>query len=574
MDFLIILLATFAVIALIKFLTGHQQPTTQELHLDGADSVLLITPQEVSQINLLASWRHGAPELAAQLGARLSGDAWQVAHMSLCSTLFQLGLEEESLQAFARLDKTQKQNALVLTLQELIDNGQSGKALALLQRLDADMSIPPLLKSNLLLAEGKIEEARLLIEQLAMETQLSDTQRIALAGLQQRCNLQDAAMSNLNRVRTILEDEDTSIEYWFSVLQVMADLHQYSTLMELAELSEEHKQHIARLLISVGQYEQAMTLLAQLPAPDADLLDHEEILDQLLASHQHALAQRLLELTTNNVHALLLQRYVNWHVARGETAKAQELLDVQGQRLSPITLHWLLLQLLEQHHDTQPTWASGLQSQAERLLHEHRADLDWPFMRLDSLHQQLLVQARRSASQRDSWSIRQLQEETERLHAELPFDEQITQQLRYCTVLKALGQDEPLRERLTHIHERLSNPEPGMEDAVRYLSNNLLSTLITLGELDQAQALHERLGTSSWHQEDLQQAYINADRLEDALEKIDLQTTVAINEESVLPRLHKRIDGLKEQDPSRHQRLMQRLFALFDEVKGKPQHAA
>lgn len=567
MVFFITLLIAVGFFAFIVFLISRKPDASQEMLLELGDNTLRLTPREVTQINRLAALQWSAPELAVQLAAPLSGDAWQVAHMSLCSTLFQLGREDEAIQALERMEMPQKQSAVERMLQDLVDNGQTDKALKLLDHPSAKVSLSPLLRSALLLAQGNVEEMRPILEVITQDQALTDTQLLTLARMQQRCGMHAAAAESLGRVRALLEGEETSIYDWHSLLQVMADFQQYPALLELAELSEEHKHHIAGLIMNAGQYEPAMALLSDLDASRSYLLDYEEMLGKLLSNQQHEQAQRLLALTQGNTFALLLQQYVNWYISQGDTSKAQQLLDTHETRMEPITFHWLLLQLVEQHLESQQFWASNLQSQSERLLSKQAGQPDWSFMRLYGLRHQLMAQAKRSPSQRDSWVIRNVLEETTRLHADLPLDDKVTQVLQHCEVLHALGERDQAGQLLAQVREQLDTPEQADEEERPYHFKHMADILIKLGDLDQASELYERELAESWFKEDLLQAYIDAGRFEEALEQLDFRTVVAVNEASALPRLHKHIDALQEQDPPRHQQLLQRLLDLLGDDK-------
>lgn len=558
--FIIILLVSF-----ILFMFIPSSSETEELQLDVSGRSARITQTEAAQINRITILSLSAPELALQVAGRLWGDAWQIAHVSLCSVLLKLGREDEALKLLARLEAPYDRNALEQMLQYLVDDGQLEKALEIKTHLGVELSGSPLLSSELLLAEGKLDEARHLVNATAQDAQLSDTQLLSLARLQQRCELPDAAQASLAKAQAMLNSEDNaSIIEWRPLLQALADFQHYPELIQLAELSEEHKRFIAELLLDNSQYEAALALLNSVDASATYLLDYEKVLGQLLHEQRHDLAQQLLASATGSTLSILLEHYLDWHVQKGEIIQAQRLLDSETARLEPSTHNWLLLNLAQRHLDSQASWARDLLRQSDRLVNSRQGQPEWPFMRLLSLQHLLQEQARRPSNQRDSWTIRNHLEEIAKLHAQLEFDDALTERIHHCELLQALDEPKQARKLLTEIEEQLSEAQSLEEDNRRYYYDELTTTLIKLGELDQAKALLEEDLADSWLQEPLLEAYIKAERLEEAVERIGFKTLIG-SSDSPLNALHQRITALAERDKQRSQRLLQRLFERLDD---------
>lgn len=565
MELFIVLLVAGAIFTFFTLFAGDKQNLDQDLRLDLAGSSARITLTEATQINRLASLSLGAPELTLQLAARLSGDAWQVAHISLCSVLLRLGREEEALQLLSRLDAPHRALALEQMLQGLVDDQQADKAPALQARLNSEQPRSPLLRSALLLAEGRMDDAQNELNAIAQDNALNDLQLLTLARLQHNCGMVEAALASLGKVQTMLTAEEASIYDWHPLLQTMADFQQYTALLELAKLSEEHKRHIAELLMARGQHEQAMQLLSSLDATSDYLLDYEQFLGDLIRAQRHDLAQQLLASANGSALSRLLEHYLDWYAQQGNTTEAQKLLDSQAERLEPSTFNWLVLTLAEHHLESQASWAAALQRQSDRLVNNQKGQPEWAFMRLLSLRYQLQAQAKRPENQRDSWTTRTLLEEASRLHAELDFDDSLTQRALHCELLQALGEPEPARQLLTQVRQELDAAQSLDEDDRLFHYDAIAATLIKLGELEQAAQLQEQGLTHDWFKEDLLQAYIEAQRLEEALALLDFRALLGVSGDSALSRLYQCIDALKEQDPQRHQRLSQQLFARLDD---------
>lgn len=539
----------------------------EEVHLDFSGHSARITPTDAAQINRISILSLSAPELALQVASRLWGDAWQIAHVSLCSVLLKLGREEEALKLLSSLEAPYAQKALEEMLQHLIDEGQVDKAIEMKTRLPAQRLSLPLLDAELLLAEGKADEARSVLAALAQSDHLDASQLIDLARLQQRCEMPDAAQASLARAEVVLNaEEQSSIIQWRPFMQALAEFQRYGQLLQLAERSEEDKRFIAQLLLDQGQYEHCLTLLGSLDSSAAYLLDYEKLLDQLLQDQRHDLAQELLANATGSIHSILLEHYLDWHARRGDTQQAQKLLDKETPRLEPATLNWLLLNLAQRHFQSQPYWTADLLRQSDRLVSSRKGQPEWPFMRLLHLQHLLKEQAGRSLSQRDSWTVRNHLEEIAKLHAQLEFDDALSERIHHCELLQALGESEQARTLAQEIERQLRDAQFPEEDDQGFYCDEFVTVMIRLGALDTARKLLEEGLASDWQEEPLLQAHVEADRLEEAVELISFKTLIG-HADAPINALHQRILSLAEQDKQRSQRLQQRLLERLDDDK-------
>lgn len=551
----------FIIVRLLNSVSG----TEEELHVDVAGRHARITPTDAAQINRISILSLSAPELALQVASRLWGDAWQIAHVSLCSVLLKLDREEEALKLLSHLEAPYAQNALVEMLQYLLDNGQRDKALEIKNRLGADLSSLPLLHAELLLTEGKADEARSVLAALAQDDQLDADQLIALARLQRYGDMPDAAQASLAKAEAALNtEEQRSLIEWRPFMQALAEFQRYPELLQLAERSEEDKRYIAQLLLDKGQYEHTLTLLGSVDSAAAYLLDYEKLLAQLLHDQRHDLAQQLLLNSTGSTHSILLEHYLDWYARQGDIRQAQKLLDDEASRLEPATLNWLMLNLAQRHCESQHYWTGDLLRQSDRLVSSRRGQPEWPFMRLLYLQHLLKEQAKRPLSQRDSWTIRNHLEEIAKLHAQLEFDDALSERIHHCELLQTLGEPEQARTLAKEIERQLRDAQFPEEDDRGFYCDEFVTALIKLGELDTAGKLLEEGLTSDWQEEPLLQAYVEADRLEEAVEQISFKTLIG-HADAPINALHQRIVHLAEQDKQRSQRLQQRLLERLND---------
>lgn len=565
MEFIVVSVAIAAVIAFVVFrFASGSVGTSGEIRYAFAGTNARLTLKEVNQINRIAGLRQGAPRLALQLADRLSGDAWQIAHVSLGAALLQLGREEDALALLPRLEAPHRQQALEEMLQALVDSGQADKALTLQTRVGGEPPRSPLLRCALALAAGNPDAARHELHGLAEDYSLSDLDRLTLARLQQACGLAEEARSSISLVREGLDSETPAIE-WRPLMETLAALHHYPELIALAARGEEHTRIVVELLMQGGQYTDALKLLAPLASPNGDLLDYEAYLSRLLQDQRHDLAQHLLSGTDGSVHSILLEQYVDWYVQRNDTRQAQRLLDAEAVRLEPSSLNWVLLSLAERHGEAQSYWASELLRQSERLINDHTGQPEEPFMRLLNLRFQLQAQAKRSPNQRDSWTIRRCLEEITHLIARMEPDDALTQRIHHSELLHALGEHEQAMQCLQDARQQVAD-DPALDDDMREYHNDEIATaLIKLGELDQAKSLIDQGKASRWLRHGLLQASIAAGRLEDAIEQLDFSTLIDLDPASPLNQLCRHLHDLKDQDAPRQQRLEQRLFERLED---------
>ena len=203
----------------------------EEVHLDFSGHSARITPTDAAQINRISILSLSAPELALQVASRLWGDAWQIAHVSLCSVLLKLSREEEALKLLSSLEAPYAQKALEEMLQHLIDEGQVDKAIEMKTRLQAERPSLPLLDAELLLAEGKADKARSVLTALTQSNQLDASQLIDLARLQRRCEMPDAAQASLAKAEAALNaEEQSSITEWCPFMLALAEFQRYPEL--------------------------------------------------------------------------------------------------------------------------------------------------------------------------------------------------------------------------------------------------------------------------------------------------------------------------------------------------------
>lgn len=544
------------------FLIRAVSSADEEPRIVREDGKVSLRPDEATLINRIYALRTSAPDLGLQLAATLWGDAWQLAHVSLCPSLLLLDREEEALELLSHLDAPHRDDALELMLQALVGAGQTDRALALQKRFNVTRLGSPLLRSTLLLADGKTEDARQALNTLALNEELGEHPFLALARLQQGCHQPELAEATLARAEALLRREATFDFNWNPFLQTLADLQHYPRLLELAQCNDLPTFTIVKLLAAHGRYDDALKVLAHADRSKSYRIDRQELFDLFIAAQQPELMDRLLAVGTLDGDPELLKCYADWHAQRGDTHQAQQLLD-RAKGAKPVSLQWLLLTMAELHRDKHPSWASSLTRHAERLLAGEKGNASWPSMRLFHLQHLLREQAKRPPNQRDSWSVRQLLEEVERLLAELDAEDRIPEHIAHSLLLEGLGESQAARTLLTHVRQQL-NEQNDLEDTP-YHYNELATTLIQFGELEQARELADQ-GLAEEHlNETLLTAYIDAGRLEDAFELIDLYTLIGSCGTSNLQRLHHSIGALKETDPRRYQRLQQQLLDCLND---------
>lgn len=546
-------IGVIAVVVILFVLHVSHAPEEPKLELQGGTARL--TPTEATQLNRIFVLQGSTPDLALQLAAQLWGDAWQLAHVSLCSRLMLLDREEEALELLWKLDSAYREQALQTMLQELVNRGDTDKALQLQKRFDVTASKSPLTHSTLLLAEGKTQEARKALDALDLNQRISEGQLLDLARLRQACDQPEQADEVLARVETQLDSNNEPDFSWRPLLQTLADLQRYPHLLQLAQRSDLPGYSIVELLAAHGRYDEALELLAATDISKTYLIDAPQLFEHFIKAQRPELLQRLLATQKDGLTSQLLQCHVSWHARRGDITQAQQLLDREMQRLDASVQHWLVLSLAEEHAQSNASWATSLRRQAERLLAGEQGKASWPGMRLYHLQHLLREQASRAPAQRDTWSLRNFLEEAERLHAELDPEDSLSERILYSQLLDKLGQPTAARDLLLQLRQQLETGEDIAPEDARYHYNEIVQALIDMGELEQARDMLTRELVDDDMKQPLMTAYLDAGLLEEALACIDLHTLIGSCGTSNLQHLHHSIAALKETDAQRYQRL-------------------
>lgn len=564
-------LITFAAIAISFFFHIIASAPEEEESLSANDVA------QIKRIYLLSS---SAPDLALQFAAHLWGDTWQQAHVPLCSALAMRDREEEALQLLERLQEPHKRVALEQMLQSLVDAGQTERALAIHQRFRQSPIHAPMLRSALLLAENRIEDAHQELEVVAQYEQLNETQLLTLARLQHACGQREAFKASLERVAAMLSNEAIMDYTWRHLLQTLADVQDYAGLLELAQRHSMLKPRIAELLAANGRPVETLDVLSTLDKAETYRLGNDAFCQHLLQAGSSELMDRLLEIKRMLAGPVeWLQCALDWYALQGDTTRAQQLLDQELTAEIPAGQHWLLLALAEKHAKHHPQWAASLVRQAERVLVGQQGQESWPHMRLHHLNHLLQEQAKRPANQRDAWSLRNMQEEIERLHSELSSEDRLNEYIEHSRRLQALGETQAAHDLLLKARQQLG-AETNLEDEDdrTYYYSAIAHGLIGLGEFEQAKALWLQGLTEEDLYEDLLTAYIDAERLEEAFEYLDLRTLIGSHGASDVERLHRLIAAQKETDPQRYQYLLNRLIDCLNDDSTwrrlQPQQAA
>lgn len=547
------------VVVVVILVIRHLSRTPEEPRLELQGSTARFTPSEAAQLNRILALQISAPDLALQLAAQLWGDAWQLAHVSLSVRLILLDREEEAMELLSKLEPDYRDQALQSMLQELVERGDTDKALHIQKRFNLTRLTSALTDSKLLLAQGRMEEARAALDAFELNPQISEGDLLQLARLRQECAQPELADEALARVEALIESDGEREYYWRPLLQTLAELQRYPQLMKLARRSDLPGDSIVEVLAAHGEYDAALELLEAMDSSRAYLIDVPQLFEHFIAAQRPELLQRLLATTQAGLTSELLQCHINWLAQRGDTILAQQTLDREMQRLDASVQHWLLLSLAEAHVQSNASWASSLQRHAERVLSAEQGKEDWPGMRLHHLQHLLREQAAREPSQRDSWSLRNYLEEAERLQAELDPDDSLSERITHSRLLHKLGETAAARDLLLQLRQQLDAGEDIEPEEAPYFYNEIVQALIDMGELEHAkEMLTQGLGESEMNQS-LMTAYLDAGLLEETFACIDLHTLIGSCGTSNLQRLHQSIAAIKETDPQRYQHLQERL---------------
>lgn len=560
MGFFVVIVAIVVIMIVVHVANAPEEP---RLELQGGSARL--TPTEATQLNRIYALQFSAPDLALQMAGQLWGDAWHLAHASLSAKLMLLDREEEALELLWKLESAHRDQALQTMVQELVNRGDTDKALQVQKRFDVDCSDSPLTHARLLLAEGKLNDAREVLNALELNDSLSEEQLLDLARLQDECAQPELADAALNRVEAML-DADAAFDFsWNRLLETLAELQRYAHLLKLAQRDDLPRHRIVELLAAHGQYDDALHVLGQTERSKTYLIDTKQLFEHFIAAQRPELMERLIETTKGGLAAELLQCLAGWYALLGETAQAERLLERELQHLETSAQHWLLLSLAEEQAQANPSWATSLRRQAERLLAGEQGKASWPDMRLHHLRHLLREQAKRPVHQRDSWSVRNFLEEAERLQAELEPEDSLSEGLVHAQLQHELGEAEAALDLLQRLRQQLDADESIHTEEVPYFYSEIARALIAMGELEKARDLLQQGRAEDDQKNALLTAYLDAGRLEEAFAFIDFHTLIGTCGTGNLQRLHQNIVALKDSDPPRYQHLHSQLLECLND---------
>ncbi|MGG2396481.1 hypothetical protein ACJRW5_05955 [Pseudomonas sp. SH1-B] len=560
MELFVAIVAVVVILAVLHLVNTPEEP---RLELQGGGARLTLT--EATQLNRIYALQFSAPDLALQMAAQLWGDAWHLAHASLCARLMLLDREEEAVALLWKLESPYRDQALQTMQRELVERGDCTKALEVQRRFGVTGCNSPLIQSKLLLAEDRVDDAREALNALDAGEPLTELQLLDLARLRDACQQPDLADAALHKVETMLGSDAEFDFSWNPLLQTLAELQRYAHLLKLAQRDDLPRHHIVELLAAHGQYDDALMVLGQTERSKTYLIDTRQLFEHFIEAQRPELMERLLETTRAGLAAELLQCLAGWYAQRGETIQAEQLLERELQQLETSAQHWLLLSLAEEHAEANSSWASRLQRQAERLLAGEQGKASWPDLRLHHLRHLLREQAKRPAHQRDSWSVRSFLEEAEGLQAELKPEDSLTEGLIHAQLLNELGEAEAARDRLQRLRQQLDTDEGIPAEDAPYLYSEIARALIAMGELENARDLLQQERAEGDLKDALLTAYLDAERLEEAFAFIDFHTLIGSCGTTNLQRLHQSIAALKDSDPPRYQRLQSQLFQCLND---------
>lgn len=560
MGFFVVIVAIVVIMIVVHVANAPEEP---RLELQGGSARL--TPTEATQLNRIYALQFSAPDLALQMAGQLWGDAWHLAHASLSAKLMLLDREEEALELLWKLESAHRDQALQTMVQELVNRGDTDKALQVQKRFDVDCSDSPLTHARLLLAEGKLNDAREVLNALELNDSLSEEQLLDLARLQDECAQPELADAALNRVEAML-DADAAFDFsWNRLLETLAELQRYAHLLKLAQRDDLPRHRIVELLAAHGQYDDALNVLGQTERSKTYLIDTKQLFEHFIAAQRPELLERLIETTKGGLAAELLQCLAGWYAQRGEIAQAERLLERELQHLETSAQHWLLLSLAEEQAQANPSWATSLRRQAERLLAGEQGKASWPDMRLHHLRHLLREQAKRPTHQRDSWSVRNFLEEAERLQANLEPEDSLTEGLVHAQLQHELGEAEAALDLLQRLRQQLEADESIHTEEVPYFYSEIARALIAMGELEKARDLLQQGRAEDDQKNALLTAYLDAGRLEETFAFIDFHTLIGSCGTGNLQRLHQSIVALKDSDPPRYQHLHGQLLECLND---------
>lgn len=522
METIFILLVAAAVMALVVSVLISPSGGGPEPRLAVAGTPARLTLTEVAQVNRIAMLRLLSPELALQLAARLEGDAWQVANAPLYATLWQRGRLDEAQALRSRLDPHHSHQALVTLLKELVDAEKDDEAAALLERLGEALPEEPLLRSALLAAQGKPEDARSELEHLLRGERLSELQWLELARLQREQGDADAARHSLEQFWTLSQGSEPQALLGMDMYaRELARLGDIERLLERASLLElERENPFIAPLIEAGLFEQAIKQIERLD-PLWRGTPCEQLLDTLLQRGHLQQAEALIAAADESLHGRLLLSLLRWRVDHGQTENVeQDIQRLARHEALRIDLSLSLGRLYEQSH---PDIAGTLLAQADRKLEALPAGEERDQLRLFMIELQLEMQTHLPERQRNSYEIRQALEEMQRISDRQPFYNQVLNLQQRAMLLKRLGRTDDALQLLDDLQLKLRNAQPD-EDQDEFdlalLQEGLAIAYVRLDQFEQARSLHAQIETDISAASEWQQVLVEHDHLDHAVENL------------------------------------------------------
>jgi hypothetical protein len=523
-----------------------------------------LTMAEIAQVNRIAMLRTPAPQLALQLAARLEGDAWQVTNAPLYATLWHLGRHDEARALLSRLDSHHRQQALTTLLRELVDAGKGSEAVALLAHLDEELPEEPLLRSALLAAQGKSQEARDVLEGLISSGRLSELQWLNLAQLQRELGDREGARRSLEHFWTLKQSADAqdtlSLDRYAHELASLGDIQRL--LESAASLHPGHDNPYITPLVEAGLFTQAIEQIERLDSLWRNT-PYEQLLDAMLQREYLQQARELIIAVDDNLHGQLLLRLLRRHFDHGNTNRVEQDIE-QLARYEALRID-LRLSLFRLYRQTHPEVAARLLDQAEQGVTALPDGDERDQLHLFVIESRLENQLDRPERQRNSYELRQALEEMQRITDRQPLYNQLLNLKQQALLLQRLGRSDDAHALLNDVQQRLQNVTPDEtldEYDLALLQEGLAIAYLRLGHLEQALALRAGLhvdldAASEWlnvlvEQEHLEQAveHLSYRNLFDAQKTLDtLLTKLHDAEDEVAITLnHRLLDRLASDD--------------------------
>lgn len=562
----VVIMIVIAVAAMILF-APHNKQEIPGLGITMEDAVL------VNRSTLLSMTE---PELALEMALRLEDEGRQLALRQVAPALLTGGHQNAALQALAELNEHHQQMALDSMLESLLDSDDAKGALALLETLAAPLPSAPLLRIPLLEASGEHEQAKALLISVGQAQEARDGEEVSsyehlrLARLQRRLGLNDQAVQSLQRVWTLLTLPGVELNRAeaMSVMSEYAALNLFPQVMELAaQMSPDGKSDAIAVLLEGGQPDAAFAMLNEL-GDEAPYLIYDELMEWALGKNHQDIALRLLDNTPQNKADSLLEKLMNWHAARNETAEADTLLNTRTNE--PTQRIWLQLSLSKSNLQTQPKWSETLLSEATLQLEQLHGNERWSWMRMAALETRLHAQCRLPSLSRDSYLIRTHLDEMVQLHQQLDWDDKLFKYCVQANLLHELGQTAQASLRLdeaVRLYEA-GNPDPELGDAdlnddyKQYLLEDIALAYVSIDQHEKALALNEQLKQADFDSRELTQAlfesHLKHERFEAAIDSLTLHNLLGTT--GGLVQLRQALVNLHSSSPQRSLELQQLLL--------------